>query len=229
VPPFDVAYKVDRGGLEQLVCLPRQVVALALLLADRQEANPRGCAADRDARVRSAHDRELHEVLRTALDGGAGVEQDRRLTSSWNDGGESRTIDPGETAECGVRRHHRGAGVPGAEERRCGVGADGLRGNANRRVRLAAKRGGRWFRHLHAVVRVEDLDVERGRSRMAVQLTLDRIADAHQEQPYLEMPSGDQRTLDDARRRIVAAHRVDGYAHQSFQLSAVSFQLRSDS
>ena len=83
VAPFDVADEVDRRVLEQLVRLARQIVALALFLADREQADARRLEPERDARVGRAHHRELHEMRRTAADGGAGVEQHRGRSCAW--------------------------------------------------------------------------------------------------------------------------------------------------
>ena len=98
--------------------LARQLVALRFFLADRQQPDARRLDAERHARVHAAHHRELQQMLRPALDAGADVEQHRRTAARRNRGRERRTIDARQHAERGVRRHHRCAGVAGAEERR---------------------------------------------------------------------------------------------------------------
>ena len=69
---------VQRRRLQQPVRLARQLVAFRLFLADRQQPDARRLDAERHARVDAAHDRELQQMLRPALDAGADVEQHRR-------------------------------------------------------------------------------------------------------------------------------------------------------
>jgi hypothetical protein len=45
---------------------------------------------------------------------------------------------------------------------------------------------------------------------MARQLTFDLGRHPDQQQPHLQVPGGDERTINDASRPIVAAHRIDG-------------------
>ena len=126
-----------------------------------------------------------------------------------------------------MRGHHRRAGVAGAEER----------GRAPSRTASAATRiDARGLRRSAAAAgsaismrfgRVEDLDVERALRRDAAtaRARWRRVAD--EQQPDLKMPRGDERPVDDAAGRVVAAHRVDGDAQCQRQLSAVSYQARS--
>src|SRR5205814_8936243 len=76
-----------------------------------------------------------------------------------------------------------------------------------------------------AAGRVDDPEIERAGRRMPRELALDRRTGAHEHQTDLEMSRGDERTVNDAAGPVVAAHRVDGDAHQNYQLSAVSCQL----
>jgi hypothetical protein len=70
------------------------------------------------------------------------------------------------------------------------------------------------------------MDVERNRTGMPPQLGVDNVASADEQEPDLQVPGRDQRSVDDASGSMVTAHGVDGDAHQeSFQLSASSFQL----
>ena len=189
----------------------------------------RGAAQpERDARVGRAHDRELDQVVRPAFDGGAGVEQDRRAGAGGNDGGQRRTIDAGQAAERRMRRHHRRTGVPGAEERLGPAVRHGLGGDANRRPRLAAQRRRRRFLHLDALGGVQDVDVEPGDAGMPGQLPLDQVAATDQEQTDLQVTRGDERSVDDARGGLVAAHRVNGDAQcVRVREQATSCQLAS--
>ncbi len=64
--------------LEQGVRFANQIVALAGLFADRQQADFRLVDVKEDARVRGAQHAELTEVVGAAVEVGAGIEQDRR-------------------------------------------------------------------------------------------------------------------------------------------------------
>ena len=128
---------------------------------------------------------------------------------------------PGKPPEHRMRRDHRRAGMAGAEERVGAPVGHGLRGDADRRLRLAAQRRGRGFLHLDAVGSIGDLDVEPGCAGMPRQLAFDGTSCANQQQTDLKMTRGHQRPADDAGRGLVAAHRVNGDA----QCAAASYQL----
>ena len=68
VPAFDVADEVEPGLLEHPESLPRELRALAFLLADRHQADPRSGRAEDVLSIEVAHDRELTQV------GGSGAE-----------------------------------------------------------------------------------------------------------------------------------------------------------
>src|SRR5664280_3341131 len=74
VAPLDVADEVQPGIGEQAVRLDRHAVALALLLADREQADARVRHPQHRLRVEVAHDGELLQVLRFAVDVRADVE-----------------------------------------------------------------------------------------------------------------------------------------------------------
>ena len=139
------------------MCLAGQVVPLCRFLADRQQADARPFEAERDPREHDAHQGELQQVLRTAFDVGAGVEQHGGLPPRWNRGGQRWTIDAGDHPECEVGRQHRGAGVARAEECVRFVSRDQVCGNANGRAGLPA-RGCRRIGHLDHVRGFDDTD-----------------------------------------------------------------------
>ena len=80
---FDVADEVDRRALEQLMRLARQLVALGLFLANRQQPDARPLEPQRNLREHGAHHAELHQMSGPALGIGAHVEQDRRAPA-WS-------------------------------------------------------------------------------------------------------------------------------------------------
>ena len=120
------------------------------------------------------------------------------------------TVDPGQHAEGAVRRHHRRAGVAGAEERR-GVTRGGQFGrHPDRRARLAAQRRRRRLGHLHDRVGADNphpLGVSIRMLRDFVFQSRDRANQRHAE---IEVPGRRERPGHDVPRRFVPAHRIDG-------------------
>ncbi len=82
------------------------------------------------------------------------------------------------------------------------------------------------FRHLDDVRRVDHSDVERGRIVVARQLGAHEIRTSDEIDADPEMPRGRQRAVDDARRRVIAAHRVDCDAHVGQGLAAVRISVQ---
>ncbi len=212
---FDVADEIDRRALQQTVRVARQLVPLLFLLANREQAHARTRAAEGDAGVRGPHERELDEVLRAAFDRGARIEEHGGLLPGRNDRGESRTVDGREAPECGDGGHHGGAGVAGAEHRVRVAVADRLGGEADRRARLPPQRRRRRLRHLYRVGRIENVNVEGCRAGVTGELARDAGAIADQQKRDLVQPCGDERSVDDAAGRLIAAHGVDGNPHPS--------------
>ena len=114
---LDVPDEAERRCLEQAVRFARQLVALAFLLADREQPHARRRQAEADARVDAAHDGELQQVLGPALDAGADVEQDGGMPACRDGDCERRPIDARQHPEGAVCRDNRRAGVTRAEER----------------------------------------------------------------------------------------------------------------
>src|SRR2546422_1068393 len=77
VPTLDVADEIEGRAPELLEGLSRQLIALALFLAHRQEPHPRVVLADDVPGVNVPHDRELEEVTGLGIDVGPRVDQDR--------------------------------------------------------------------------------------------------------------------------------------------------------
>src|SRR5262249_2995367 len=117
IAAFDVADEVDRQLLEQREHFFRQLVALALFFADGEQADA-GLRLLEDATVIDvAHDGELGEIGRFAVDVGADVDDDGGGTvRSRKDAGERRTIDTGERTEDDLGGGHACAGVAGGNE-----------------------------------------------------------------------------------------------------------------
>ena len=231
IAAFDVADKPHRRRLEELVRLARQLVALALFLAHRQQAHARRLAPERDTRVRRPHDGELDEVLRPALDGCPRVEQHRRMPPGRDDRGERRPVDARQPAERRVRGHHSRAGVTGAEERGRLSVPHRLGRDPNRGLRLLSQRGRRRLGHLDPIRRIKDTHVDGVGPGMPGERTLHHVARTDEQQADAQAPGGTQRPADDGVGRVVATHGIDCDSEHSAReqrgsLSAVELTAR---
>jgi len=141
----------------------------------------------------------------------AGIEQHGRPAARRNRGREGRTIDAGDHPERRVGRDDGRAGVAGAEERPGFAARDQGGGHANRRAGLAAHGCGR-VRHLDDVGRIDNGDGKASPVGMRVERLLDPGGDADECNLDVEMARGSDRAVHDRRRRMVAAHRVNGDA-----------------
>ena len=95
-----------------------QLVALALLLAVREQADGRLLDVRAGPGVLAAHAGELDEPLGRGVDGGAGVDQDLRVVTGHRDGHRDRgTGDALDAAHAQQRGGHRRAGVARADHR----------------------------------------------------------------------------------------------------------------
>ena len=181
VAAFDVA---DEPGsaVEHLVDLLAQLVALARLLADRQQPNGRLVDVPTNAHVLAAHARRLHEPLGRGINGCAGIDEELRVITRHGDGHRDRR--PGHTfhpSHAQQRRRHRGAGVAGADHRVGSAVAHGLRAPYERRVLLLARGTGRLLVHRDHVAGVEDLDL--GRAGLGQQRPVQRDVQAGRAHP----------------------------------------------
>ena len=158
VARFDVADEVDRRALQQLMRLARQLVALGLLFADRQQPDTRPLESQRNLREHRAHHAELHQMAGPALGVGADVEQDRRALLGRDDRRQRRPFHAGNQAQPGARRHHGRAGAAGRHDRRGVPVGDLLHRDANRRAWLAPQRRRRRLVHPDDVGRIDDRD-----------------------------------------------------------------------
>ena len=192
--------------------LARQLVALGLFLADRQQPDARPLDAQPRPRVDRAHHAELQQMRRLALDRRARVDQHRRPVPRRHRRRQRRTIDAGQHAERARAPPHRGAGVPGATSAAASpratssaatrIDARGLRRSASAGDSAISTTSGA------SITRMSSASGRRGG-----QLRFDRGTAADEIDADAQMPRGGQRAVDDARRRMIAAHRVDRYAH----------------
>ena len=72
--------KLIGARLRIFECFLGQFVSFRVFFADRQQTNAGAANAEDRMRVNVAHDRELFEVERLAVDIGADIEKNRRLS-----------------------------------------------------------------------------------------------------------------------------------------------------
>ena len=84
VAAFHIADKIQRKLLQQRISFAGKFVALGFFFADGKQADARAAGAEHAAKIGFAHDRELLEVVRLAIDVGADVEQNgHRAQRRW--------------------------------------------------------------------------------------------------------------------------------------------------
>ena len=131
VAALDVADEA-RHLLEQRERALAQLVALARLLAVREQTDRGLVDRQAGARVLPAHARELGEPFRGAVDGRPAVDEELGLRAAGTGIGhrDRGTGDPADPAHAQQRRRHRRAGVAGADHRLGAPFAHGLRRHA---------------------------------------------------------------------------------------------------
>ena len=92
-PSLDVATEVERAGRQQLVRLQGQLVALLVLLADREQTHPGSLDLEDLLGEHRAHVTELEEMLGTGVRPRAGVDQHRRAPPRRDHDGDPRPVD----------------------------------------------------------------------------------------------------------------------------------------
>ena len=182
---FDIAEKVQFAtfgvGAQQHAGGFHRLIALDVFGADVEQADGRARdALDRRTQHR-AHDGELVQVVRLAVDVGAEVEDiGRAALLVRHDRADRRAVDAGHGLEHVARDGHQGAGIAGRD---AGVGAailDGLDRHPHRRILLAAQ--GHFDRVFH---RDDFGSVLDGQARVVVRVMLlefcaQHIFDAHE-------------------------------------------------
>ena len=136
---LDVADEVEVGPVEELRGPLDPGVALALLLADREQRDPRPVHAQHPLREDRAHPRVLGEVLRGRVRVRADVQQDERAAGADHLDGERRAVDAADAAQSQDGGGHPGAGVTRGDD---GVGVappDEVHGDEDRGVLLLAQ------------------------------------------------------------------------------------------
>jgi hypothetical protein len=192
--------------------IARQLIALRLFLADRQQPDARRLDAEAHTRIQRAHVRELLQMLRPAFDGRARIEQHRRALPRRHGRRQRRTIHARQHAERRVRRDHRGAGMARAEQRRRLSGRHPIGRDLDRRLRFPAQRLDRRLGHLDHVGRIDDAHVEIACIGMSRELRANQILTANQIDRQTEL-RGRHGAIDGMSRRMVAAHCVNGNSH----------------
>jgi hypothetical protein len=130
-----------------------------------------------------------------------------------------------------VRRNHRRPRVPRAHQRSGFSAGHQIGGDPDRRARLSAQRLSRRLGHPDHVRCLDHPNIELAEIFVARKLRPDPVGRADQIHADSEVASGGQGAVHNPTRRMIAAHRVNGYSHLaaiSYQLSAISDSARFD-
>jgi len=198
---------VRRLGGQQFVCAPGELVALARLGPDGEQADPRHRYAQRELGVGRSELAELDEHLRLGVRGGTRVDEHGPARAGRQDHGEPGAQHAGQRAQPQPRGRHHAAGGPGRHHRGRVTAPDQLAGHGDAGPRTA-QAGQRALVHGEGVLGRHDAELA-GRAQPGQRLP-QAPGGAGQQDPDAVLAVGRQRARDDLVRRVIAAHRVDG-------------------
>ena len=206
---LDVADEVHARLAQERAGLAHQRVALRVLLAVGEQPDARPRSTEDALDVGRAHDRELDELLGSAIDVRADVAEQAVAVQSRERRRDRRPLDAADAPEPEQGRDHHRARVAGRDEAARAAGADLGDPDDERRLRLGPDGLGRLIRHLDHVRRVDDLEAGR-QIAMPGQLGLDDRATPDQEHPHALLAGRLDGASDRIARSEVAAHDVEG-------------------
>jgi len=211
VAALDIADEVNGQGLEQPERLARQLVALGLLLADGEQSDPRSRGMELGAVKDLAHDAELFEMFRAAVDVGADIEEHGGGAGGGGEsGGEGGPLHTRQAAENHLGGGHDGAGIAGADHGGGASIAHQAAGDVNRGVFLAAHRPHHLLIHADDLGGGHELDQLALRAGMGVERLLQLLHQPDQQDAGAAFAGSFQRSFQLRLRGEVAAHRVQG-------------------
>jgi hypothetical protein len=194
---------------------------VALLSSSPTDSSPtRGDSHERKPRIRR-QERELHQMLGSAFDRRAAIEQDRRPAAGRNDCRQRGPIHAGSRPNAACAAITAAPVCPAlksASARRLRTASAATRMDARGLRRSAAAAGSAISTHSGASSVSIVQRVAPG-CRLSSASTTPR---ADEQQPDLQVPGRDKGSVDDAAGPMVTAHGVDGDAHQN---SLASCQL----
>src|SRR5665213_2331852 len=112
IMPFNVATKIERGGLEELKDLFSEFAPLHILPADGHQSDLRIGIAEYLFREHRSHDRILEQMKRLGINIGSGVNQDADIFFCWKIGSNAGAFDSLQGSELDRRGGHCGTGMP---------------------------------------------------------------------------------------------------------------------
>ncbi len=209
---FDVADEIEPAFAQHLRRLLHHLVAFDILLADVEQADARPVLVLYRSDQRRPHDRELQQMLRPAIDVGAEIEDVGGAAHAGQRGDDRGAVDARKHLENEARHRHQRPRVTGADTGLRFAVLDEVYRDANRRILLVAQRESWRFVHQHDLARVVNPKAWTGFGAARLQLRLDGVAQAHQDdvdvrvgfQEIERRRHGDVRTM-------IAAHAIDGY------------------
>ena len=179
IAAFHVANEINVEAFEQRQGIARERIALVLLFADREQTDARPFDAQHQARVDLAHQRELLEHLRFAVDIGAHVDHHHRSAFLRREhAGKRGTVHPRNLAQQHLRDGHAGTGVAGGNEAVRFTRGSQPRADVHGTFPFAARRFGSVVVHGDAVGGVHHFDLKLAHG-MRFEGLLDRVIVAH--------------------------------------------------
>ena len=216
VVAFDVAVIVEAARAQQLGGLLDRLVALDVLDADIEQADRRPLLVLDRAYEHRAHDAELHELLRRAVDIGAEVEHvGVAAFHVGQHGGDRRPVDARQGLQHEARDRHQRAGVAGAHARMRLAALYEVDRHAHGGILLVAQRLGRRLVHADDFARVVNAQARAGLRSARGELGLEHLACADEDHVdvrglRLEFKRGRNRHTG----AVIAPHAIDGYGDQ---------------
>ena len=142
-----VADEIDVNVPAQAEGLERELVALAFLGADAEDAHAGILVTEHFAGVDAAHDGVVNQVNRFTFDVGAGIEQDEFLVRRRDDGGNAAAVHARNPAELEGRRGENATGVAEGNDAVGLAFVNQFHGAGDGAIAFAAQGGGRLVLH----------------------------------------------------------------------------------
>src|SRR5467141_4501551 len=210
IPAFDIADKMHRTLLQSGVNLARQLVALDLFFADREQSDARALAAKGRAVVDLSHHRELDQVLGFRIHVRTYIEQHGNAALGVRKRrGQGHAIHRLQRSEQKFRHSHDRAGVSRAHH---SVGlrfAHQTRRHVHRTVPLPPECLRGMIIHSDHFACRHDLD-RQVRGSESRQLRAHHLRLAHEQNANAKLPYGQHTAFDLGAGRVVSAHGVNG-------------------
>ncbi len=199
--------------------LDRKLVPLLRLLTDAEQGDSRLGPAHRVPGIDAAEVRELHEMVRLAVDVRARVEEKAVPARRREDGSDGWPVHSGQWPEREERRGHDGPGRAGAHEGVRLALLVHLEPDDDGGCGLAPDHVCRWVRGRHPIRGVADREPVGNALVLRERRSNDVfVPDEHDLDVRLQLRQGLESTRDLGAGRVIRPHGVECYAHRHLPL-----------